>query len=464
MENQKKKLNIAVFPWLAYGHIMPFFQVSKFLAQKGHQISFISTPKNLNRLPKPPQNISHLLTFVELHLPQIDGLPEGAESTSELPIPKVPFLKKAYNQLAPSLTQLLENSNFNWIVHDFLCPWVPRTATQLGINSAFFYISTATTLAFFGPPSGLLNGYPGRPEDLTVVPKWIDFPCDVKFKLHEVVSHQDCVDSDAPDFERFAETVQSCQLLVIRTSPEFESNSLSLLRKLYGKPVLPVGFLPPSLQENDPKLGDERWEKLKQWLDKKEENSVVYIALGSEVTLSRDLMHELAYGLEKSGLPFVWVLNIRPLVEEKLGEDIVPSGFETRVSGRGLVWRGWAPQLGILAHSAIGGFLTHCGWSSVIEALGFGKRLILLSGGNADLGLIARLLHGKGVGLEIPRDDKTGSFTSESVSELIRRVMVDKEGESVGETVKSMKEIFGSIELNNECLNELNRYLQNWPV
>ncbi|KAL5572433.1 hypothetical protein UlMin_022030 [Ulmus minor] len=415
MENQKKKLNIAVFPWLAYGHIMPFFQVSKFLAQKGHQISFISTPKNINRPPKPPQNISHLLTFVELHLPQIDGLLEGAESTSELLIPKVPFLKKAYDQLAPSLTQLLENSNFNWI------------------------------LAFFGPPSELLNSHPRRPEDLTVVPKWIDFPCNVKFKLHKVLSHQDCVDPDV------------CQLVATRTSPKIESNSLSLLRKLYRKSVLPVGFLPPSLQENDPKLGDERWEKLKQWLDKKEENSVV-------VTLSRDLMHELAYGLEKSGLPFVWVLNNRPLVEEKLGVDIVPSGFETRVSGRGLVWRGWAPQLGILAHSAIGGFLTHCGWSSVIEALGLGKRLILLSGANADLGLIARLLHGKGVGLEIPRDDKTGSFMSELVSELTRRVMVDKEGESVGETVKSMKEIFGNVKLNNDCLHELNRYLENWPV
>ncbi|KAL5573138.1 hypothetical protein UlMin_022735 [Ulmus minor] len=455
MENPKK-LNIAVFPWLAYGHLIPFFEVAKFLAQKGHQVSFISTPKNIGRLPKVPQNLSHLLTFAELHLPQIEGLPEGAESTSDLPITKVPFLKKAHDRLAPGLTQFLKNnSEFNWIVHDCLCHWVPRIATQLGINSAYFAIYCATTMAFLGPPSELLNRDSlRRPEDLTVVPKWIDFPCDVAFKLHEVLSHQDCEDSDAPDFPRVGETIQGCQLVAIRTSPEFESNSLSLLQKLYGKPVLPVGFLPPSLQENDPQL--------KQWLNSNGENSVVYIALGSEVTLSRELMHELAYGIEKSGLPFIWVINDRPLVEGKLGEDIIPAGFESRVSGRGLVWRGWAPQVGILAHSAVGGFLTHCGWSSVIEALGFGKALILLSGASSDLGLIARLLHGKGVGLEIPRDDKTGWFTSDSVSELIRRVMVDKEGESVRTTAKAMKEIFRNVQLNTECLTEFNRRLVNW--
>ncbi|EXB59429.1 UDP-glycosyltransferase 91C1 [Morus notabilis] len=394
MEKKDNRLHIAIFPWLAYGHVKPFFELSKFLAQKGHKISFISTPKNLQRLPKHP-----LIDFVSFPLPHVDGLPQGTESTTELPIHKVPFLKKAYDKLVPSLTQFLkEPTDIKWIVHDFLCHWVPRAATQLGINSVYFAISAATSLAFFGPPSELLGGSRQRPENFTVVPEWVGFESDVAYKLFEIK----------------------------------DLHSVS---------------------------ADERWGTLSQWLDSKEENSVLYIAFGTELSLTQDLMHELAHGIEKSGLPFIWVIKDSPLVEGQLGSEIIPPGFETEVAGRGLVWRGWAPQLSILAHSSVGGFLTHCGWSSVIEALGFGKPLVLFAGANADLGLISRLLHGKRVGLEVPRNEETGSFTSESVSEIIRQVMMGEDGESVRANARAAKEIFGDVDINNKWLEDFNMCL-----
>ncbi|XP_024017256.1 UDP-glycosyltransferase 91C1-like [Morus notabilis] len=397
MEKKDNRLHIAIFPWLAYGHVKTFFELSKFLAQKGHKISFISTPKNLQRLPKHPH-----IDFVSFPLPHVDGLPQGTESTSELPIHKVPFLKKAYDKLVPSLTQFLkESTDIKWIVHDFLCHLVPRAATQLGVKSVFFTISAATSLAFFGPPSELLGGSRQRPENFTVVPEWFDFESNVAYKLFEIKGHWECMDEDARDPQHLAEMIQCCDIVVSRTSPEFESDSLNLLRKLYGKPVLPIGFLPISPQDLHSVSADERWGTLSQWLDSKEENSVLYIAFGTELSLTQDLMHELARGIEKSGLPFIWVIKDSPLVEGQLGSEIIPPGFETRVAGRGLVWRGWVPQLSILAHSSVGGFLTHCGWSSVIEVLGFGKPLVLFAGASSDLGLISRLLHGKRVGLEV---------------------------------------------------------------
>ncbi|KAH7572107.1 hypothetical protein JRO89_XS04G0202100 [Xanthoceras sorbifolium] len=462
MDNNKEKLlHIAMFPWLAYGHIMPFFEVAKFIAQKGHHISYISTPKNISRLPQLPTSLSPNFSFVELALPHVEGLPLEVESTAELPIPKIPYLKKAYDLLQLPLTHFLRNSDVNWVIVDFAAHWLPSAASQLGVNSVFFSIFNATSISFVGPPSELLNGRRQKPEDFTVVPDWIDFPSNVAFKLHEVVSHQECMESTS-DYQRFGVVIRDCRVVTVRSCPDFEPEAFSLLSRLLQKPVLPVGLLPPTVQDTASSSDDdEKWQLFKNWLDDKKEKSVVYVALGTEATLSQELMHELAYGLEKSGLSFIWVVKDRPLVEREMGPCLIPTGFQDRVSDRGLVWQSWAPQQRILAHPSVGGFLTHSGWSSVIEALGLGRVLILFSGANSDTGLVARLMHSKRVGVEIERNEQDGSFTSESVAESIRRVMVDPEGETLRANAWAMRDIFSNRDLHNKYLNEFTRFIEN---
>lgn len=336
--------------------------------------------------------------------------------------------------------------------------WLPEIAVPLEIKLAFFCIVGASTLAFIGPPDKMILRT--CPEEFTVVPEWIDYPTSVAFKLHEMVSHAECMDQDASDFFRFATVIQGCQVVTMRSCPEFEPEPTRLLPKIYQKPVVPVGLLPPSMP---PFQEDETWKALEKWLDGKIEKSVFYIAFGTEVTLSPNLFHELALGIEKSELPFIWVIKNRPLVEGKMGQDMLPPGFEERVSsGRGFVLRGWAPQMRILAHPSVGGFLTHCGWSSVIEALGLGLPLILFSGASADLGLVARLLHEKRVGLEIVRNEVDGSFTSDEVAKIIRMVMVGAEGESIKVNAWAMKGIVGNVELGKKHLSEFTRFLENY--
>ena len=228
------------------------------------------------------------------------------------------------------------------------------------------------------------------------------------------------MDPEAPDFFRLAKVIEGCRFVAIRSCAELEGDSLSLLEKLYQKPVVPVGLLPAKVNDSE---RAENWDSLRQWHDEKIQNSVLYVAIGTEFTLSQDEMNELASGIEKSGLPFIWVVKTK--------DDPIITGFESRVSGRGLVWANWAPQKQILAHPSIGGFLTHCGWSSVIEALGLGRVLILFPGASSDLGLVARLLEDKRVGLEVLRDNRDGSFTSDSVSELVRQFMVEEKDEQL---------------------------------
>ncbi|PPS04997.1 hypothetical protein GOBAR_AA15669 [Gossypium barbadense] len=246
--DRTEKLHIAMFPWLAYGHTMPFLEVSKFLAQKGHRISYISTPKNISRLPKLPPHLSFNLSFVKFSLPHVHGLPPGVESTSEVPIHKVPYLKRAYDNI------------FN-----------------------------ASSSAFAGPPSALLGDCQKRPKDFTVVPDWIDYPCNnVAFKLYEIVNYQQCVDDNVSDFHRTGRLIQGCQFVTVGTCFEFEGDTIKLLIKLYQKPVVPVGLLPPllSLASNE----DNKWEAIK--------TLILFSEGNSDQGLKARLMHGKRVGLE----------------------------------------------------------------------------------------------------------------------------------------------------------------------
>uniref|UniRef100_A0A0D9ZER6 Glycosyltransferase n=1 Tax=Oryza glumipatula TaxID=40148 RepID=A0A0D9ZER6_9ORYZ len=107
-----------------------------------------------------------------------------------------------------------------------------------------------------------------------------------------------------------------------------------------------------------------------RWLSTKPSQSVVYVCFGSWAHFSVTQTRELALGLEASNQPFLWV--IRSDSGDGGGERWAPEGWERRMEGRGMVVRGWAPQLAVLAHPSVGAFVTHCGWNSVLEAAAAG--------------------------------------------------------------------------------------------
>jgi hypothetical protein len=106
------------------------------------------------------------------------------------------------------------------------------------------------------------------------------------------------------------------------------------------------------------------------WLDARPASSVLYISFGSLAHLPAKQVIELGRGLEASEWPFVWAIK-----EANSNADVhawLAEGFEERVKDRGLLVRGWAPQVTILSHPAVGGFLTHCGWNAALEAIAHG--------------------------------------------------------------------------------------------
>ncbi|KAK8598591.1 hypothetical protein V6N13_094556 [Hibiscus sabdariffa] len=96
---------------------------------------------------------------------------------------------------------------------------------------------------------------------------------------------------------------------------------------------------------------------------------VVFLCFGSMGSFKAPQVKDIALGLERSGLRFLWSLRVPPPHND--ASEMLPEGFLERVQGRGMICD-WAPQLKVLAHKAIGGFISHCGWNSIIESLWFG--------------------------------------------------------------------------------------------
>ena len=108
-----------------------------------------------------------------------------------------------------------------------------------------------------------------------------------------------------------------------------------------------------------------------KWLNTKENGSVVYTSFGSMASLGEEQMEELTWGLKNSNCYFLWV--VRETKQRKL-----PSNFLKETEEKGLVVS-WCPQPEfILAHKAIGCFITHCGWNSTHEALSLGVPMVAM--------------------------------------------------------------------------------------
>ncbi|KAK3440376.1 hypothetical protein EUGRSUZ_B00652 [Eucalyptus grandis] len=139
------------------------------------------------------------------------------------------------------------------------------------------------------------------------------------------------------------------------------------------------------------------------WLDACPGGSVVYVCFGSRAVLNQRQMDELAAGLERSGVRFILCARQSSRGGHVAAGDIgeVPEDFEAQVAGRGLVIRGWAPQVTILRHRAVGAFLTHCGWNSTLEGLSAGAVMLTWPMG-AEQFVNAKLLVDKlGVGIRV---------------------------------------------------------------
>ena len=163
-------------------------------------------------------------------------------------------------------------------------------------------------------------------------------------------------------------------MIVVNSFEELERPAFEAMSKRLAVPVYSIGPLIEQLSgENiNTSLWTEQYECL-QWLDEQPAGSVLYISFGSITLLSESQFEEVLFGLEASNQKFLWAF--RPDMVRGVTRTELPDWFLRKTKERGCVVS-WAPQVQVLGHAAVGGFWTHCGWNSTMEAVTSGVPMI----------------------------------------------------------------------------------------
>lgn len=198
------------------------------------------------------------------------------------------------------------------------------------------------------------------------------------------------------------------------------------------------------------------------WLDAKPHGSVLYVSFGSYAHTNKETIVEIARGLMVSEVNFIWVL--RPDIVSSEESDYLPIGYEDNIKDRGLIVP-WCCQTAVISHPAVGGFLTHCGWNSIMESIWCSVPFIcfpLLTDQFTNRKLV---VDDWKIGISL-RDE--GSISRDEVAEKVKFLMKGKEAEEMKQRIKKIKKeledglaINGSSQVNfTKFMGDLESILQ----
>ncbi|CAK9142483.1 unnamed protein product [Ilex paraguariensis] len=421
-----KGAHILVFPYPAQGHILPILDLTHQLVLHGLTITILVTPKNLPILNPLISTHPSIQTLV-FSFPHHPRIPDGVENVKDMGNFGNVFIINALSKLRDPIIQWFKSHPTPPValISDFFLGWTQNLAHEIGIPRIVFYSSGP----FF--TSVLIHCVFNIKtlRSLRVV-EFSDLPRSPSFIEEHLPSIVRRYRESDPEWE-FVKDGMIANISswgsVFNSFDGLEGEYMAYLRKkmghgrVYG--VGPVSLVADSSVRDDP-ISDHSG--VMEWFDGCPDGSVLYVCFGSQRFLKRDQMEALAYGLEQSGVRFAWVAKNITAQQETDGYGSIPDGFEERVTGRAIVMKGWAPQVSILSHRAVGGFLSHCGWNSVLEALVRGV-MILAWPMEADQFVNAKLLV-EYMGAAVLMCE--GEFAVPDSDELARRIAKSMSGNS----------------------------------
>ncbi|PON85866.1 UDP-glucuronosyl/UDP-glucosyltransferase [Trema orientale] len=237
------------------------------------------------------------------------------------------------------------------------------------------------------------------------------------------------------NFQRGAvSSVSKAQFLLCSSVYELEPQVFDDLKAKYPFPIYPVGPTIPYFLLDQTRSSSETKTTVPdyfKWLDSQPERSVLYISFGSFLSVSGAQLDEFVAGVRGSGTRYLWVA--RGDDATKVKEGCGDKGFVVP----------WCDQLRVLCHPSIGGFWTHCGWSSTLEAIFSGVPMLTYPILSDQMPNSKQIVDDWKIGYRVKKMGCDQSLvTRDEISELVKRFMdiESSEGKLMRERVKELKE------------------------
>ncbi|XP_022940844.1 anthocyanidin 3-O-glucosyltransferase 2-like [Cucurbita moschata] len=363
-----KKLELVFIPTPVIGHLTAAVHLANLLTTRHLPLSITIL---IIKLPFPTKSAPLIQSLCSssasdrirfITLPE-QPIPNGTKRTLLLD----PLVQSQKQNVATAVANLTsapdggpDSPTLAGFVVDMFCIPMVDVANQFGVPTFVFYTSSASFLALLFHLQELYdNEFNHDMDRLLNSATEFAVPCFRNPIPRKVISTM-FIDREATEWTHaLTRRYREANGFLINTFFELEPDAIHWFAEQRLPPVYAVG--PILNQKKNPQIG-ESGEEIMKWLDEQPPSSVVFLCFGTMGSFNESQTKEIAEALERTGVRFIWAIRQTP------PESVLPEGFVDRTGGIGKVI-GWAPQVEILKHPATGGFVSHCGWNSVLESL-----------------------------------------------------------------------------------------------
>ncbi|KAM1316522.1 hypothetical protein ACFX15_019424 [Malus domestica] len=368
------------------------------------------------------------------------------------------FIRQNDPHVRRALQEISKSAAVRAFIIDLFCTSALPIGKEFNIPTYYFYTSGAAALAAFlyfpKIDEQTTESFQDLRDTVFEFPGW-------KSPLKAIHMVEPVLDRNDPaysDMIYFCSQLPKSNGIIVNTFEELESSTV--LQAIAGGLCVPDGPTPPvyyvgPLIDEEKELSNgaaaAEEEDCLSWLDKQPSRSVLFLCFGSRGSFPAVQLKQIANGLEASGQRFLWVVK-KPPVEEKTKqvhgvddfdlEGVLPEGFLERTADRGMVVKSWAPQVVVLKKESVGGFVTHCGWNSVLEAVVAGVPMIawpLYAEQHMNRNVLVTDME-IAIGVE-QRDEEDGFVSGEEVERRVRELMESEGGRVLRERCKKIGEM-----------------------